>query len=189
DRAGSPFPEMVRYTEGCWHCIHPDFLRDQLERSLDRLRLETLDVCLLHNPEYFLSDAKKRGGNSDLPFLRAEFYRRVREAFAFFETEVARGRIGWYGVSSNTLVSAADDPEATSMTHFLKAAEEAGGEKHHFRVAQFPMNLFESGGALLLNCGPERGRTPLEAAMQAGLAVLINRPLNAIVGNRLIRLA
>src|SRR2546428_5547205 len=52
-----------------------------------------------------------------------------------------------------------------------------------------PMNLFESGGALLLNTGPERRQTPLEAAAAAGLAVLINRPLNAIVHNRLIRLA
>ena len=33
ERAGFPFPEMVKYVEGCWHCIHPDFLRDQLKRS------------------------------------------------------------------------------------------------------------------------------------------------------------
>src|SRR3989454_7648978 len=92
-------------------------------------------------------------------------------------------------VSSNTLVAAPDDPEATSVSLLLKAAEEAGGADHHFRVVQMPMNLFESGGALLLNTGPERGQTPLEAAAGAGLAVLIHRPLNAIVHNRLIRLA
>src|SRR2546425_5607214 len=22
---GRPFPEMVKYMEGCWHCIHPEF--------------------------------------------------------------------------------------------------------------------------------------------------------------------
>jgi aryl-alcohol dehydrogenase-like predicted oxidoreductase len=179
---------MVKPEEWCWHCIHPEFLRDQLTRSRERLRLETLDVCLLHNPEYFFTEAKKHGGG-DLDVLRGEFYRRVREAFAFFEAAVAGGEIGCYGVSSNTLVAAADDPEATSVTWFLKAAEEAGGGDHHFRVLQFPMNLFESGGALLVNTGPERGQTPLEAAAAAGLGVLINRPLNAIVANRLIRLA
>jgi aryl-alcohol dehydrogenase-like predicted oxidoreductase len=113
----------------------------------------------------------------------------VQDAFAFFEGAVSRGEIGCYGVSSNSLVAAADDPEATSLTWFLKAAEEAGGKEHHLRVAQLPMNLFESGGALLVNTGPERGLTALEAASAAGLAVLINRPLNAIVANRLIRLA
>ena len=189
EKAGFPFPEMVKVEEWCWHCIHPEFLKDQLARSHDRLGLETLDVCLLHNPEYFFTDAKKHGRGRDLDVLRAEFYRRVQESFAFFEEAVKRGAIGCYGVSSNSLVAAADDPEATSLTYFLKAAEEAGGKEHHFRVVQMPMNLFESGGALLVNTGPERRLTPLEAATGAGLAVLINRPLNAIVGKRLIRLA
>ncbi len=188
ERSGFAFPEMVKYMDGCWHCIHPDFLRDQLARSRDRLRLETVDVCLLHNPEYFFSDAKKHD-HGPLDELRAEFYRRVRDAFTFFEDAVRRDEIGCYGVSSNSLVSAADDPEATSLTWLLRAAVEAGGADHHFRVVQMPMNLFESGGALLLNTGPERSQTPLEAASAAGLAVLINRPLNAIVHNRLIRLA
>src|SRR5262249_52371458 len=109
--------------------------------------------------------------------------------FAFFEEAARREEIGCYGVSSNTLVAAADDPEATSLTWFLRAAEEAGGPGHHFRVVQLPMNLYESGAALLVNTGPDRSRTALEAAAAAGLAVLVNRPLNAIVGNRLIRLA
>jgi len=189
ERSGFAFPEMVKYMDGCWHCIHPDFLRDQLARSRERLRVETLDVCLLHNPEYFLSDAKKHARGRPLDELRAEFYRRVRDAFAFFEEAARRDEIACYGVSSNSLVSAADDPEATSVTWLLRAAEEAGGKEHRFRVLQMPMNLFESGGALLLNTGPERSQTPLEAAAAAGLAVLINRPLNAIVHNRLIRLA
>jgi len=189
ERSGFPFPDMVKYMDGCWHCIHPDFLRDQLARSRERLRLETVDVCLLHNPEYFFSDAKKHQHGQPLDELRAEFYRRVREAFAYFEEAVRRYEIGCYGVSSNTVVAAPDDPEATSVSWLLKAAEEAGGADHHFRVVQMPMNLFESGGALLLNTGPERGQTPLEATAAAGLAVLINRPLNAIVHNRLIRLA
>jgi hypothetical protein len=189
EQAGAPFPGMVKYMDGCWHCIHPEFLGDQLERSLARLRLESLDVCLLHNPEYFFSDAKKHRRGEALDVLRAEFYRRLGEAFAFLEEAVRRGTIGCYGVSSNTAGAAADDPEATSVSFILKAAVEAGGPDHHFRVLQLPMNLLESGGALLLNTGPERGQTALDAAGAAGLAVLVNRPLNAIVGNRLIRLA
>src|SRR5262249_28653047 len=147
ERSGFPFPEMVKVEEWCWHCIHPEFLKDQLRRSADRLGLGTLDVCLLHNPESFLDEAKRHGRGDDLDVLRAEFYRRVQEAFAFFEGAVSRGEIAGYGVSSNTLVAAADDPEATSLTWFLKAAEGAGGTGHHFRVVQLPMNLFESGGA------------------------------------------
>ncbi len=188
EAAGKPFPEMVKYMEGCWHCIHPEFLREQLERSLARLQLDTLDVCLLHNPEYFLSDAKQRG-RGPLDVTRNEFYRRLREAFAFFEAQVAAGTIRWYGVSSNTAVSPVSDPEATSLTRMLAAAREAGGPAHHFRVLQLPMNLFEAGAALERNTGPENRQTALEAAVEAGVGVLVNRPLNAIVGRGMLRLA
>jgi aryl-alcohol dehydrogenase-like predicted oxidoreductase len=102
EAAGRPFPEMVHYQPDCWHCVHPAFLEDQLARSLDRLGLRTLDVCLLHNPEYFLSDAA-HVGSATLDATRDEFYRRLTEAFRFFEARVAEGALGWYGVSSNTV--------------------------------------------------------------------------------------
>ena len=155
EAAGRPFPEMVKYMDGCWHCLHPEFLQDQIDRSLARLGLQTLDVCLLHNPEYFFSDAKRRG-LGPLPALRDEFYRRMMEAFRFFEGQVAAGTIRWYGVSSNTATAPAADPEATSLTRMLLAAREAGGADHHFRVLQLPMNLFEAGGVLEHNNGSAR---------------------------------
>lgn len=188
EHAGKPFPEMVRYMDGCWHCIHPEFLADQLDRSLDRLGLKTLDVCLLHNPEYFLSDAKERGDGS-LEERRARFYRRLRDAFAFLEEAVGRGTIRFYGVSSNTAVAPPGDPEATSVERMLQSAREGAGERHHFRVLQIPMNLFEPGGALTRNTGADGARTPLEAAVDARLGVLLNRPFNAFTGGQMIRLA
>jgi aryl-alcohol dehydrogenase-like predicted oxidoreductase len=188
ERRGDPFPEMVRYMDGCWHCIHPEFLRDQLERSLRRLQAERLDVCLLHNPEYFLSDAAHRG-DPDLETSRAEFYRRVQAAFGFFEEQVSRGVLGAYGVSSNSVVAPADGAETTSLGRFLDAARAAGGAGHHFRVVQWPMNLFEGGAALEANTGPGGARTALDAARAARLEVLVNRPLNAILEGRLLRLS
>jgi len=188
EAARRPFPDMVKYMDGCWHCIHPEFLRDQLTRSRERLRVETLDVCLLHNPEYFLSDAAHRE-DAPLDEVRAEFDRRLRDAFAFLEEAARAGDIRYYGVSSNTCVSPADDPEATSVSRMVAAAVAAAGEGHRFRVLQLPMNLFETGGALERNTGTAGSQTALQAAAGAGLGVLINRPLNAIVGGRLLRLA
>src|SRR5204862_5089142 len=118
EAAGRPFPEMVKYAEGIWHCLHPEFLADQLERSRGRLQLATLDVCLLHNPEYFLKDAHERS-HGPLERRREEFYRRLAESFAFLEEQVAAGRIRWYGVSSNTCTRPAADPEATSLSRML----------------------------------------------------------------------
>jgi hypothetical protein len=179
DKDGRPSPEMVHYADDVWHCIHPEFLADQLPASLERLQLEILDVCLLHNPEYYLSDAHERS-HGTLERRREEFYRRLREAFAFLEGEASAGRIRCYGISSNTCARPETDPEAISLERMLEAAREAGGDGHRFRVLQLPMNLLEF--------GPEH-RAVLERAAASGLGVLVNRPLNAMAGQGMIRLA
>jgi uncharacterized protein YyaL (SSP411 family)/aryl-alcohol dehydrogenase-like predicted oxidoreductase len=194
EKAGRPYPDMVKYGEGVWHCIHPEFLADQLSLSLDRLGLQTLDVCLLHNPEYFLSAAAQRGEQS-LTERRAVFYERLTRAFAYLESQVAAGRLQYYGVSSNTVTSAADHPEATSLSRMVGAAASAaasvGASGPHFRILQCPMNLFESGALLVLNTGTDGHRTVLDVARETDMAVLVNRPLNAMPAPRtgMLRLA
>ncbi len=194
EKAGRPYPEMVKYGDGLWHCLHPEFLADQLTLSLDRLGLSTLDLCLLHNPEYFLSEAAHRKA-PDLDACRAEFYARLERAFAYFETQVGAGRLQYYGVSSNTVTARPDDQEATSLERMVCAAEAAaravGAPTHHFRVLQCPINLFESGAVMTANTGPSSSQTVLEYAQQHGIAVLANRPLNAMPtpGSGILRLA
>ncbi len=189
EKAGKPYPEMVKYGDGIWHCLHPEFLADQLDLSLDRLGLQTLDVLLLHNAEYFLSDAAHRK-HTDLPAQRKEFYRRLQAAFQYLETQVAVGRLRYYGVSSNTSTADPNDPEATSLSLMLEAARAASPD-HHFRVLQCPMNLFESGALLTANTGLDEKQTLLELAQAKQIAVLVNRPLNAMPSKTggMIRLA
>jgi aryl-alcohol dehydrogenase-like predicted oxidoreductase len=159
--------------------------------------LATLDVCLLHNPEYFLSHAFRLGGNEprDLAAVRNEFYARLQRAFEYCETQVQAGRLRGYGVSSNTATSMPDDSGATSLSRMIDAAKMAatkvGATSHHFQVLQCPMNLYESGAALIRNTGADSGRTLLEEAMREGIAVLVNRPLNAMPSLRggVVRLA
>jgi hypothetical protein len=198
EQAGKPFPEMVKYGEGIWHCLHPEFLEEQLILSLDRLGLATLDVCLLHNPEYFLSDAKNRNLSINaiqLKDLQQEFYRRLEQAFVYFESQVAAGRMQYYGVSSNTCTAKPDNPESTSLSRMLEAAQAAahqtGQSQHHFGVLQLPMNLFEAGALLTHNTGKDHSQTVLSLAREKEIAVLVNRPLNAIPGKGggMIRLA
>jgi aryl-alcohol dehydrogenase-like predicted oxidoreductase len=177
------FPEIVRYGEGLWHCIHPEFLRVQIRLSLERLQMRKVEVYLLHNPEYYLTDKARQGGPTAAD--QEEFYRRIREAFRFLESQVAEGKISWYGVSSNNFGSPSADPTATSVSRCLREAQNVAGD-HHFRLIQLPMNIFESGGALEAN---NEGNTALEFCRSRGLGVLVNRPLNAFHDNRLIRLA
>ena len=194
EQAGRPYPEMVKYGEGLWHCLHPEYLADQLTLSLDRLGLATLDVCLLHNPEYFLSEAAHHAGG-DLVATREVFYRRLEQAFTFFESQVAAGRIRHYGVSSNTVTADPSNAEATSLSRMCEAAKTAaasqGMGRHHFAVLQCPMNLYETGALLTPNTGVAQRETVLEVAQREEIAVLVNRPLNAMPTKKsgVIRLA
>ena len=178
--AGTPFPDLVPYAAGLAHCLHPDFLGDQISRSLQRLEMQTIDVYLLHNPEYYLSWAAREG--QPLAAARAEYDRRLRLAFDYLETEVTADRIRAYGVSSNSFPLPATDPTHTSLAGLLGLGPYPG-----LQVIQLPLNLLESGGATQVNQPDDR--TVLELAAASGLAVLVNRPLNAIQGNALLRLA
>lgn len=183
-RKGNPFKELVLYGEGLEHCIHPGFLRDQLSRSLERLGLGTLDFYLLHNPEYYLGWARKTGLSLDN--AREKYYDRVRRAFLCLETEVETGRIRFYGISSNTFPSPAAEPEFTSLERVWEIAQSIS-RQHHFRVIQLPMNLLETGAVTEKN--QASGQCVIQFAHDNNLGVLVNRPLNAVVDNRLVRLA
>jgi uncharacterized protein len=177
-RARTPaFPEVVELGAELAHCIHPEFLRAQLDESLGRLGLERLDVLLLHNPEYFLEDAHARGVEREA--AREQYRARLRAAFEHLEAEVQRGRIGWYGVSSNGFVVDAAEPAFTSATDVIAAARAAGGDAHRLGVLQLPMNLLELGALHRAQPADGGSRSPLQVAQAHDLGVLVNRPLNA----------
>jgi aryl-alcohol dehydrogenase-like predicted oxidoreductase len=182
---GEPYKEVVEYSEGLWHCIHPDFLKDQITQSLDRLKMKAVDVYLLHNPEYFLDS--KMAQDLSLDEMRFEYYNRIKKAFKFLESEVETGRIGCYGISSNSFTHKIDSPAFTSLEMCLKAANEVK-EENHFYVVQLPLNLIENGAVTIKNQRAET-KTTLETAKENNIAVMVNRPLNAIQDKKLERLA
>ena len=182
---GVGYKEVTEYAEKIWHCIHPDFLKDQITLSLERLKLETIDVYLLHNPEYFLDSPLAK--DLELEELRHEYYKRIKKAFAYLEEEVKAGRISYYGISSNSFVKSSDDPVFTSLKSCVNAANEIS-EDNNFYVIELPLNLFEKGAILNKNQVGDSFNV-LEYAYESELGVLVNRPLNALGENGLTRLA
>lgn len=183
EKSGKPFNDVVKCSHDLWHCISPDFLENQITLSLQRLNLSKIDVYLLHNPEYFLtysiiSDPERR---------EREYYRRIKDAFIHLEEEVKHGRIAYYGISSNTFAEKNTKQNFTSLEKIIQIANEIS-DQNHFAVVQFPMNLIENGGMNILN-QHNQTKTFLDIAAENNLGVLVNRPLNAISKNKLIRLA
>ncbi|MCU0343946.1 MAG: aldo/keto reductase [Ignavibacterium sp.] len=183
EKSGKAFKDVVKCSPDLWHCIAPDFLENQITLSLQRLNLDKIDVYLLHNPEYFLtysiiSDPERR---------EREYYRRIKDAFTHLEEEVKKGRICYYGISSNTFAEKISKQNFTSLEKIIEIANEIS-KQNHFAVVQFPMNLIENGGMNILN-QQNQTKTFLQLANENKLGVLVNRPLNAISKNKLIRLA
>lgn len=182
---GVGYKEVTEYTDKLWHSINPAFLRDQITFSLEKLQLETIDVYLLHNPEYFLdSPAVKELTREE---LHHEYYARIKRAFEFLETEVEKGRISAYGISSNSFVYEEEDVTFTSLEKCLDAANQIKAD-NNFKVIQFPLNLYEKGAVLSKNQQDGRS-TLLEIAAENSIGSIVNRPLNAIAMKSLIRLA
>ncbi len=179
-QAGALFDEMVEFSEHVYHCIHPDFIRDQLEESLGRLHVKQIGCYLIHNPEYALLDALNREIEREAAL--EVLNRRLYNAFVTLEELVNEGTILSYGISSNSVAKSESDTAFLPYKHLIdlaaQAAKEVGNTQHRFTTLQLPINLLEQEG---LKCA--------SWAKAKGLRVLANRPLNAQKEGLMYRLA
>jgi len=183
ESSGNAFPDVVKCSPDLWHCIHPDFLKDQLANSLTKLQLKKVDIYLLHNPEYFLTYSEISSDEDK----KEEYYRRIKLAFEYLESEIENGRIAYYGISSNTFVEQQDKNNFTLLERVYEIASEISDD-NHFAVIQFPLNLLEKGATINMN-QVNNTKSLLQFAKEKNLGVLVNRPLNAIQNNKINRLA
>ncbi|MFN2578911.1 MAG: aldo/keto reductase [Pyrinomonadaceae bacterium] len=143
---GNPPRDVRRYVEetfvrpgiatwsdiaGGSHCMTPRYLENQLQQSLRNMNLHCVDVYYVHNPESQLSAVPAD-----------EFWRRIRAAFEFLEHAVTEGKIKSYGVA--TWNGFREEPDAElyhSLETMIEIARDLGGEQHHLRFIQLPLNL------------------------------------------------
>jgi aryl-alcohol dehydrogenase-like predicted oxidoreductase len=149
------------------HAMTPCFLSEQVKKSLDNLRLETIDVYYLHNPEVH---------RAVMP--RGAFHDRMRRAFRCLEEEVEAGRIARYGVASwEAFRAEPSSPVHISLADLVRIAEEIGGEGHHFEVVQIPFNAAMMEAFALLSQEVEgENLSAVDAASRLGIAVTASSP-------------
>lgn len=174
--SGKGLEDVVTINDTFLHSMHPEYLRLQIDTSLRRMGTTYLDGFLLHSPEYFFDQSAAIA-------TKAEYYRRFELAFAFLETEVAAGRIRYYGVSSNTL-SITDGPKATDLSELICAAGRVA-TTNHFKLIQFPFNIIEHQADVH---APAHKMSLLEMAALHGIRTFGNRPLNANAANGMLRM-
>jgi len=170
---------MTEVETGLMHCISPEWIEQEITRSLERLQLSCVDCLLLHCPEF---ETRSPEVTMD------DVYLRLHSAFRHLESEVSRGRIAMYGISG-----AFYPLRPTEAEHLeLEAVMQQLPVGHHFRVLQFPLNFAEAqvlwvshtprngDGAALDRERAQVAPTLFEAARSYGLATLTNRPLDGI---------
>jgi aryl-alcohol dehydrogenase-like predicted oxidoreductase len=148
---------------GGMHCMAPDYLRDQIERSRRNLGLETIDLFYLHNPETQLSE------------ISPEIFReRLKHAFAFLESFVKAGKLRFYGLATwNAFRVPEGSRDFISLSACAEIAREAGGSSNHFRFVQLPFNLAMPEAYVLANQTVEKKHVSLlTAAEHLGIAVV-----------------
>lgn len=175
-----PFEDVVEYSESCFHSISKSFMLNQLEQSLLRLELTSIDCYLLHNPEYYILNALNKGMPQDEAL--DNMFDRIFDVFVALEEQVSNGTIKSYGISSNSFSKDHNNVEFLPYEDLItladRAAEMVGNETHSFTTIQLPINILETEG---LKCAAW--------AKKNGLRVLVNRPLNAQDGELMYRLA
>lgn len=178
-KARATLPDDVsKVRDDVWHCISPEWIEEELTGSLERLGLESIDILLLHCPEFA----------ANAPNVTMEdVYAKIARACQHLESEVARGRIQRYGITAAFYPLRPSDPGHLVLSRILTSLPES----HHFQVLQFPLNFAEPTALWSGQCardpdgvaieqGAGLGPSLLELAQQHGLATLVNRPLDGV---------
>jgi aryl-alcohol dehydrogenase-like predicted oxidoreductase len=147
------------------HVLSSTFVRWEIDRAAETLG-RAVDTFFLHNPEEQLA----RLSRSDLLYT-------IRHVFATLEEASAARKIQQYGVATwRSLFNA-----GVTVDDLRRAAVDVGGDAHHFRAIQLPVNILidESAAAAM------EGHGPIVDAAASGMQVFASAPL---AGGELTRL-
>jgi len=154
---------------GGGHSLSPSFIAHQIKASQANLGVRTLDVYYLHNPEQQLDSVQP-----------ARLRTILRHAFVLLEERVESGDIGCYGCATwNGLRTPPDTRGHLDLSEIVGIARDVGGDDHHFRVVQFPINLAMSEAIRVptQRLGGRRVVPLLQATAELGISVVASASL------------
>jgi aryl-alcohol dehydrogenase-like predicted oxidoreductase len=155
------------------HAIAPDYLEWSLDRSLDRLGLDAVDLFYVHNPETQLAARP-----------REAVYDGLEAAFEVLERRRAAGDVAAYGVATWHAFRVPEGHERYLSLAEVRSRAAAAGEAvgpdddHGFEAIQLPFNVAMADAFTRRNQSPPEGGadaepvSTLEFAHEAGLSVV-----------------
>ena len=151
------------------HCMHPEYLRHQLNLSLNNLGIETLDIYYIHNPETQLGEVSQE-----------VFSERLYYAFEVMESAIQEGKIKAYGLATwNGFRVPQTDKKHLNLSQIKALASKAAGNtSDSFKFIQLPVNTAMT--EALVKPTQQIGETvmtTLEAAKHLGINVIASASL------------
>jgi aryl-alcohol dehydrogenase-like predicted oxidoreductase len=151
-----------------YHCMTVPYLADQLNRSLNNLDMDCIDLMYLHNAV--------EGQINDIP--REQFLKNLKDVFDFYEVKRKEGLIQFYGMATWECFRVPQNhPQYFSLLEILQLAKESGGNDHGFRFIQLPYNMYLDQAFMLKN-QPDNENTVsiLESAKNNNIGVFTSVP-------------
>jgi len=154
------------------HCIAPGYIDDQLDRSLDNLELDSVDLYYVHNPETQLEERS-----------REAVYDQLEATFEVLERRASDGDLGAYGVATWEAFRVPQSHDSyLSLPEVLARAEQAaetvGTDESHFQAVQLPFNVYMADAFTTRSHDtPEGPKSVLEVAHEADLHVFTSASL------------
>ena len=151
------------------HVLAPSYYQFAIEQSKKHLCLNTIDIHYIHNPEISLEVLGER-----------EFYNKLESLFIFYEEQVNRGNIRYYGFATwNGFICSPQEKGYLSLERVLKIVSKVIGYNHHFKFIQFPYNIAIPYAKTRKNqLVHSTYFTLLEATKKLGLTAVTSAPFN-----------
>lgn len=165
-KPGKLKPEEIA---GDSHSMYLPFLKDQFERSLRNLGVDSVDVLYVHNAaEAWLGELGYR-----------RFIERLEGVFRYYEEERSRGKLLYYGLASWICFRVPGrDHEHLNLEDVADVARNVGGEEHGFRFIQLPFNVAMTEALTVNNQRiADEPMSTFEAAERLGIGVFVSAPL------------
>lgn len=165
------FPETT-FSKGIFidreliYSLDPEALRTQLEISLKRMQISSVDVFLLQNPEiYFFYYGKE------------EFLSQIHRVFSFLEEMRKEKKLRYYGISTSISIYPQDLKDKFPLEELISINYEG------FRVFQIPANFLEVDFLI-----PDtQGLSFIDKAKRRNFWIVSTRPFYAIYDRKIIR--
>lgn len=151
------------------HVLAPSYYQFAIEQSKKHLRINTIDIHYIHNPEL-----------SMVVLGEEAFYHQLESLFLFYEEQVSRGNIRYYGFA--TWVGLLCNPKEkgyVSLEKVMQTLVKVVGVNHHFKFLQFPYNKITHYAKTRRNQQVnQKFHTVLDAAKEFGLTTVTSAPFN-----------